>query len=178
MNCTEFEKLSMNYFDGEANEEQIAALKEHMVNCDCCRESFDSMNRIIELMEEPEDFNIDDNFTQEIMSKIEAYEENRKKTAELLKKLVIPVSVFTAVMGVMGWLLLFKYVNFAYILYSFFRVSKIVVEVTVAAIISSDLRTYAELINTQLQYLLPMVLILFGIKLATEKSKDNNESHA
>jgi len=175
MNCTEFEKLSMLYFDGEANEQQISVLKEHVDICNSCRASFRSMKSIIELLEIPEEFSLDDSFTADVMKKVSAFEESKLKTSKFLERIALPASATFLVFGVFLWMFLLNNVNVGLVLYRMINFAKVVVDVILTTILSFNLIGYLNYINEQFQVLMPITLVFVGIIISVESNKSKNQ---
>ena len=62
MECRDVKKLLSEYIDGVLAEGQVPVVKQHLLTCRDCKETYKSMNRLIELMHdmdpvaEPADF--------------------------------------------------------------------------------------------------------------------------
>lgn len=179
MNCMKFEELAMEYFDGTANEEQINELNEHTKICGSCRESFESMKKVIDVLEEPEEINIDDKFTADVMAKVTAYEESRAAAAQLLEKIIYPVSAAIVLTGIFLWMYIINNINLAVVIYRFFKLTKVLAYSLLAALLNSGIMEYAGFLNTQLHLLIPLSLVIIGLFLSSDKynrEKENNEA--
>lgn len=177
MNCIKFEELVMEYFDGTADDEQIKELNEHAKICSSCRESFESMKKVIDMLEEPEEIPIDDSFTADVMSKVTAYEESRATTQQLLEKIIYPISAAFVLTGIFLWMYIINNVNMAVVLYRFIKLTRVLIYSVVATLMSSGLIQYASFLNSQLHLLIPLALVVVGIFLSSDKyngEKENN----
>lgn len=177
MNCIKFDELAMLYFDGTANEEQIKELKEHSEACSSCRESFESMKKVIDMLEEPEEINIDDKFTADAMANVTAYEESRAGTQQLLERIIYPISAAFVLTGIFLWMYIINNVNLAVVLYRIITLTKLLVYSIIATLMSSGLIDYASFLNSQIHFLIPLSLVIIGIFLSSDNyngKKENN----
>lgn len=177
MNCTKFEELSMLYFDGGANDQQINALKEHVNICSSCKEAFESMKSMIDLLELPEEVHIDEKFTADIMEKVCAFEESKLRTSKLLEKIALPVSVSFLILGAFLWIFILNNVNIGLLLYRGINLAKVIIDVIITTILSFNIIGYINFANEQLQLLMPISLVFVGIIISVENNKGRNHSN-
>ena len=52
MECRDVKKLLSEYIDGVLAEGQVPVVKQHLLTCRDCKETYKSMNRLIELQME------------------------------------------------------------------------------------------------------------------------------
>lgn len=178
MNCTEFENLSMLYFDGETSEQQATELHEHMDNCSSCREYFESMKETLELLETKAEFEIDEKFTADVMAKVNEYEECKARTAAFVEKIFIPLAAIIIAMGSLTWYVIFNNIRIGFVLYRFVNVAIYLIDAVIAVILSSQLMDYFKFINGQLQFILPITLIIIGIMVSRGKEYSEDQNNA
>lgn len=177
MNCIQFEELTMQYLDGSATQEQINEMKEHSEACSSCRESFEAMKKVIDMLEEPEEISIDDKFTADVMAKVTAYEESRVNTQRFLEIIIYPLSAAFVLTGIFFWMYIINNVNMAVVLYRLITFSKVLIYSILATIMSSGLLEYASFLNSQLHLLIPLSLVIIGIYISSDNyngKKENN----
>jgi predicted anti-sigma-YlaC factor YlaD len=81
MNCEISNDLIMKYFDGDINDIESAQLKQHLKTCGPCSTDFKNMSDIFGVLERGNPIEPPQNFEAQVMSKINAYEvEKRKRT--------------------------------------------------------------------------------------------------
>lgn len=177
MNCIKFEELAMQYFDSTATKEQIDEMEEHFKDCSSCKESFEAMKKVIDMLEEPEEINIDGKFTADVMDKVTAYEECRVNTQRLLEKIIYPISAAFVLTGIFFWMYVINNVNLAVVLYRLMTFAKVLVYSILATLMSSGLIEYASFLNSQLHLLIPLALVIVGIYISSDSyngKKENN----
>lgn len=175
MKCSEFENLSMLYFDGGVDEQQKIDINEHIKICSSCRDSFNSMKRMIELLETEEEFKIDEGFTDQVMAKVNEYEESRIRTSKLIEKLAYPSAALFLCTGLLMWFLFIRNINVNYIVFRLINMLVILMDTIVAVLLNRSVLNFIRYVNSQLQFFMPVSLILIGIIAATGKYQEDRE---
>jgi len=178
MNCTEFENLSMLYFDGDASAQQVTELHEHIDICSSCRVSFESMKETIEMLEAQEEFDIGENFTREVMSKVRDYEESRIRTSALIEKMAFPLIAVIICMGSLTWYLILNNIHIGFVLYRLINLAVLLLDTVASLILYSRILDYFKFMNSQLQVILPITLIFIGIMIYFGKNIENDHENA
>jgi hypothetical protein len=176
MNCAEFQNLSMLYFDGETNEQQVTELHEHMDICSSCREYFESMKQTLELLEVKEEFEIDDKFTQEVMAKVNEYEECQARTSMFVEKIFLPLVAVIISMGALTWYVILNNIRIGFVLYRMVNAAIFLIDIAASAFLSSHIADYFKFINSQMQLILPITLIIIGIMYGKGYKNDQNNA--
>jgi hypothetical protein len=169
MNCTEFENLSMLYFDGETTEDQVTQLHQHMDICSSCREYFESMKETLELLDTKDEFEIDDKFTADVMAKVNEYEECKARTSMLVEKIFFPLVAVIIGMGALTWYIILNNIPMGFVLYRLINGAVFLLDAAAWVILTSHLVEYIKYINEQLQFILPIVFIIIGIMVSSGK---------
>jgi hypothetical protein len=85
MNCSLSRNHMMKCFDGEHNDIEDAYFKQHLKACQHCREEFEEMKKVFDILETITQVQPPENFETEVMEKIGVLENKRKKnTAKAL----------------------------------------------------------------------------------------------
>ncbi|MGI6778807.1 MAG: anti-sigma factor family protein [Acetivibrionales bacterium] len=79
MNCSLSRNHMMKCFDGEHNDIEDAYFKQHLKACQHCREEFEEMKKVFDILETITQVQPPENFETEVMEKIGVLENKREK---------------------------------------------------------------------------------------------------
>jgi hypothetical protein len=110
MKCLEYNELILKSIDGLTNDLDEAKLKHHIKTCQLCREEYNSMNEMLNTMDEELSIEPPIGFENLIMEKIKDYEEKklRGRFGVLMLCYNLVIIVIIAVLGIVfiqksGW---------------------------------------------------------------------------
>lgn len=106
MNCNRSNDLIMKYFDGTVNESERLQLMQHINTCKSCCDEFESLKDIFNCLEEDNHIEPPVNFEEQVMQKVNSYEDDRRKKVDGFLMLIYGVTVlilgiFTVIFAVM-----------------------------------------------------------------------------
>lgn len=111
MNCNESNEYIMKYFDRDLNDIESAQLKQHLKSCKKCSEDFQSMNKIINCLENESILEMPENFEMDVMSKIKCLEVDRKKKSSRNLVFLYNLITLVSVVALLAFIINLKDVN-------------------------------------------------------------------
>ncbi|OGI11498.1 MAG: hypothetical protein A2Y40_01605 [Candidatus Margulisbacteria bacterium GWF2_35_9] len=87
MSCQDYQELMMKRFDRMGSEEESSMLQAHLISCQVCRVQFEKMEQSIRLYETKVSVKVPKNFEANVMLKVEAYAQSKRKMEAKLGKI-------------------------------------------------------------------------------------------